>query len=629
MKNAISGSLVFVLLATAGCGGGSSDGETTQDKFSNPADSESINGFVRDSQSGARLAGVAVKVGTKATTTDVDGRFNLTGLTKGAAVVSLAKANYAPGYENVTVGENAEAVIVPLKKEGTRQAYNPTGTKTISESTEAGPYAVVFAPNTLDTTDTNLHVAVTPLDPTKESATLPGNLAVTDALLEPLTFAEFSIFDSTGNRVNLKAGKEAIVELPIPPTLRGNTNYQLGKTIHCYSYNPSTGQWEDFVVGTIVKSSVDGTTPVVRASIKHFSWYGAAPETTDCIDVTVKVVSAFDKKPMPNARVEAFPGTATYTDANGLADIRTRINGNTRYTATRTYTDTDGSVSGMPGAKVIDFGEVSEELAGLVRVPCSGTSRKPMAATGVAARVRGASSDPVQIQVGHIGALNYEANVAMITIGGAGTVSASLHAILPSGDEGPGAGGAILTLRGSGISDTRLQEAPGNGGEGSGVYYAYNLPLVQGQRYTIDIDADGNGSTDGSGFAYAVGALTWDQPAGGSSVSAANLTASWLDSGSSTAGYSAVYLASITKESGTGQNFAYYLGTNREFSPKTATGSALSAGTYRANLTAFSGAYSGLGTQNFSVINNITGATVTGQFFSYSSLATPVAFTVQ
>lgn len=630
MNRTIAGSTLIAFLATAGCG--SSDGDnvtqTTSVVPADPADVGSIYGVVNDSLGGSRLTGVSVSVGAKSTTTDSSGRFTLTGLTSGAAVVSLTKTAYAPGYENVKVGDTAEAVIVVLKREGTRQTYNPTTSKTLSEKTEAGPYAVTFAPNTLDTTDTNLRVAVTPLDPTKESSSLPGNLIASNAMLEPLTFAEFSIFDSAGNRVNLKASAEAIVELPIPPTLRANSNYQLGKTIHCYSYNPITGQWEDFVVGTIVKSSVDGTTPVVKASIKHFSWYGAAPETNDCMSVTVSVLSAFDKKPMPGARVEAFPGTAAYTDKNGLADLKVRGNGNTRYVATRTYTDTDGSISGMPGAKVIDIGEVNEELVGLVKVPCSGSSGKPSSGSGLSARVRGASNDPLAIQLGRVGTLNYEATVSMITSGTTGIVSASLRSVLPGGDEGPPVSGAIMTLRGNGITDTRLQEFGGNGGEESGVYFGFDIPLVQGQLYTIDIDADANGSIDGSGIAYAVGALTWDKPTIGSTASATNLVASWLDSGTATAGYSAVYLASIRKEPTTAQDVAIYLGTNREFSPKTLNEGPLGAGTYKASVTAFSGAYGGLGSTDFDVINNISGATVTGQFFSYSGLAGEATFTI-
>jgi len=627
MRHTLAVCITLLLATTTGCsssGGGGNNVTATGDLLSNPADSKTVNGFVRDSQSGAKLAGVTVKLGASSVTTDTDGRFSLTGLAKGSAVVSLEKTSYAPAYENVTVGENAEVVLVPMKREGARQSYNPTQTATLSERTEAGPYAVIFQPNTLNTTDTNLHVAVTPLDPTKESATLPGNLVVSDGMLDPLTFAEFSIFDSAGNRVNLKAGESAVVELPIPPTLRGNPNYQLTKTIHCYSYNPATGQWEDFVVGTVVKSSVDGTTPVVRASIKHFSWYGAAPQTNDCLDVTVSVISAVDKKPMPNARVEAFPGTVTYTDANGLADVRTRIGGNTRYTATRTYTDTNGSVSGMPGAKVIDFGEVNEELAGLVRVPCSGSPNKPRSATGLSARARGASSDPLKIEVGHLGALTYTAQVFAL----GNLITANLHSIIPGGDEGPGVDGAIITLRGPGISDTRLQGSPAGTNGTVGTYYAFGVTLTPGQRYTIDIDADGNGSIDGSGSAFTVGTLTWDSPANGATVSATGLTASWQDTGSTVSGYAASYYVFITKQGGNA-DLAYYLGTDRQFTPQLSSGTPLTPGTYQTSLVGFSGAYNGIANDNFSVVDNISGANVTGKFFTYFTPGSNTTFTVQ
>ena len=56
-------------------------------------------------------------------------------------------------------------------------------------------------------------------------------------------------------------------------------------------------------------STVDGTSPVLAASVRHFSWYGGAPEGNNCVDVYVKVVSAVDGTPLGNARVEASPGT--------------------------------------------------------------------------------------------------------------------------------------------------------------------------------------------------------------------------------------------------------------------------------------------------------------------------------
>jgi hypothetical protein len=119
------------------------------------------------------------------------------------------------------------------------------------------------------------------------------------------TFAEFTLRDTAGNRVNLKAAASATVELPIPPPLR--STYPAGKKIHCYAYDPATGKWEGFVEGTVQTSSVDGTSPVLAAAIRHFSWYGAAPLGSDCADIYVSVVSAVDGKPLPNARVEVTP----------------------------------------------------------------------------------------------------------------------------------------------------------------------------------------------------------------------------------------------------------------------------------------------------------------------------------
>jgi hypothetical protein len=139
-------------------------------------------------------------------------------------MLSFTKQGYAPGYATPRVGDSAMPAVVSLKKSGRSQNYNPSApSTTLSERTEAGPYALILSANSLDTTATSLRVSVTPLDPTKEQSSLPGQLTSggsSPTLLVPVTFAEFTILDPNGNRMGLKPDKSAIVELPIPPALR-------------------------------------------------------------------------------------------------------------------------------------------------------------------------------------------------------------------------------------------------------------------------------------------------------------------------------------------------------------------------------------------------------------------------
>ena len=617
------------------CSGGSSGGTSGAAGGSptTPSGGGTINGLVTDFSTGVKLAGVSVTDGAgQTTTTDSTGAFTLSGYSAGSAVaVTLSKASYAPGYGNAEIGVNAAPMVLPLKKEGSRQTYIPANTlttTTISQTTEAGPYAVIFSPGTLNTTDPNLKVSVTPLDPTKESSVLPGNLTASDpattstVMLAPLTFAEFSIFDSTGTRVNLKPGKQAIVEMPIPPDLRSRPEYQVvpapnAKTVHCYSYNPTTGQWDSFVVGTIVLSSVDGTTPVLRAAIQHFSWYGGAPVNTNCIDVYGQVVSSVDGKPLPYARVEAFPGTVATSDANGNFVVVTTSTGANSFTASRTFIDTDGSVSGIAGAKVIEFGKVVDELAGLVSRPCgSSVTPPPLPPTP--------PTPNVVIRIGGVSLLSYQVNAYLIN----GAVVAMLNeSVPPNGTIGAAVSGAIMVLTGpSGpVTLTETAGAPG-------MYMATLATPTPGARYTLTIDADHNGSIDGTGAVNAVGTLAWTLPLNGSTYPASTFTnAAWTDSGTAVAGYSVVYYATIMNTATGVTALASYTGSALSFNPVdmlSPTKAALPAGPYTASLFGFSGPYNP-GSGTWTETNNITGSTVSGKFYSFGTPATANTFTLQ
>ena len=609
-----------------------------------------VNGLVTDSSSGLRLEGVRVSAAGQTVTSDEKGEFSFSGLPEGEVQLSFEKDGYAPGFANADLGSEPAAVLVTLKAQGELQDYDATGSATIYQSTEAGPYAVIFSANSLDTSDTDLRVSVTPLDPTKEAEALPGDLVTEDALLTPLTFAEFSIFDSQDRRVNLRAGASATVELPVPPSLRNLPQYELGKVIHCYSYNPETGQWEDFVVGTIVRSSVDGVTPVVRADIKHFSWYGAAPESDDCIDVIGQIVSAVDGRPLPYARVEAFPGTRAVADQNGVFMVTTTTDGPNEIVATRTYTDTDGSVSGMPGAKVIEFGKVKDVLIpGLVPKPCNGSSAQsptPQAGSGTA-------DDPLIIEIGYIGELSYTVDAWLFTETDApglaaqmraagvklpeglerlspaatGSAFAFLSELLPNEEPGEGVAGATITLSGADGAETTLLELE----DVPGYYYldtAAGLEVTPGERYTLSVDADGNGSVDGAGSIFAVGDVSWTSPSEGETLAADGFTASWSDSAVNVnPAYSVLYYAWIYLNSDTEFDGDYYIGSEREFQPEhyldedPETYQPLPPGAYEGYVWAFSGPYDGT-SGDFSATNNVTGASVNGRFYSWSGGST-------
>ncbi|RIH81149.1 Carboxypeptidase regulatory-like domain protein [Calidithermus terrae] len=613
-------------LLLAACGGGKP----------NPGGSGTVSGFVTDIGSGAKLAGVSVEgVGTAAkTTTDASGQFSLGGLAEGTVKLSFHKDGYAPGYATARTGAQEASTLVALKKEGSAQPYDPATGQTLYQMTEAGPYAVIFAAGSLATADANLRVVITPLDPTKEGQALPGQLRAGSNPLIPVTFAEFSILDSAGRRINLKPGASAIVELPIPPELRGA--YPIGAKIHCYAYNPETGQWEDFVEGTVELSSVDGSTPVLRASIRHFSWYGGAPEGQKCRNGAVQVVDA-GGKPLEGATVVVTPGVNGTTNAEGVASVWIAEGSpNPKMYAYKVSTNSDGRIPELPRtAKVIDIGyfvtdDLGVVLPGLVEKDCASVTASS-APVGPQSGHPGSPENPFVIRLGPVGAAVYDVEAWLLASSG--------QAFVQIGQGIPGEDGEIEESEP--VDGARVTLLDGEGrsavltGLGGGSYYLEGgLSLTPGRRYTLSIDADGNGSVEGSGSLVAVGNVAWEGGLDGSTRPAQGFTARWSDPASGVSGYSPVYYAVVSNGATEPEDydFDYYVGPAREFQPHSnalgaAEGAPLKPGDYTGSLWAFSGAFAPAGRNDFTVSNNITGVGLSGRFYSFSQ-APGVTFTL-
>lgn len=610
------------LLEACNCGGSSR---------SSPFAPRSVNGLVMNQATGVGIAEATVTGGGKSAVTDSRGYFSLDGLEAGQVTLTITHEDFAPAYATPRVSsDKAESTLVSMKASGATQRFNPSVEKTLTQSTEAGPYAVTFAAGSLDTTDTELTVAITPVDPTKEREVLPGSLVTASStVLFPVTFAEFSILDSAGNRVQLKSGQSATVELPIPPRLRAQ--YELGAKIHCYAFNPATGAWDDFVDGVVRTSTVDGSTPVLAAAIKHFSWYGGAPEGNDCFDVVGRVVSAVDGKPLGNARVEATPGAYTYTDADGYFSV-VASGTSTSFFAYQTGYDVDGSLTGTPGAKYIEYGEVQEVLSGLVKKECSASAP---AGGAPPAGTLGGRDNPVVVKVGAIAKEAYE--VVAILSGGEGTSPGSITVTIQSGLPGPNgdltntspASGAKVTISSGAASAAVPEIFPGTGmytlAGGSG------LSITKGRTYQVAIDVDGNGSIDGSGTASTVGDLAFTVPTAGGTYPAAGFNVSWTDTGTTLggAGYSAVYFLSISGTGGTNAG-SFQFGSSLQVTPYDmlkGPGTPLPPGSYTASLFGYSGFAPNAGS-GLIQSNNIRGVGLTGTAYSLAD-ATEVSFTLQ
>jgi hypothetical protein len=244
--------------------------------------------------------------------------------------------------------------------------------------------------------------------------------------------------------------------------------------------------------------------------------------------------------------------------------------------------------------------------------------------------VPGASNDPLVIRVGVVKNLLYDATAILSTGSGGspGSVIVTLQQGLPGPDGTlespvPATGAKIYLSDGTGTPGL-LTEG------GGGAYYLFggSPAVLAGRSYTLTVDADGNGSIDGSGTAFAVGDLAWVSPTDGATVAAAGLTASWSDGGAAAGSpaYAPVYQVTFAETASA--DFALYVGTDRQFAVESLlTGMPLLPGTYTGSLIGFSGGYSLSG--GLQLPNNITGSNVTGIFFSVGSAPADITFTVQ
>jgi hypothetical protein len=295
------------------------------------------------------------------------------------------------------------------------------------------------------------------------------------------------------------------------------------------------------------------------------------------------------------------------------------------FTATKTYTDTfvdaNGNLIPKPGAKVIDIGRVEER--DLIGLDGKNYSRTPgPCPSGSSQSVRTAATNPLPIRVAPAPEGFFQAT-ALLQPGGVAFVQ--LEKGIPNADGDlenaePASGANITITDNAGKTATLSELSPG-------IYMANNLTVEPGKRYTLSIDADGNGSVDGSGSAFAVGNVAWSNLVNGGSYSAASLTATWSDSVASQPGYSALYQVTFQRNGGSGvSDFAVYVGSERSFEPRAQTSppTPLAPGTYTVTLNAFSGAFSGSG---LNITDNITGVGMQGQIYSIQSV-NPITITL-
>jgi hypothetical protein len=557
-----------------------------------------VNGVVKDAGASGNpaIAGATVQIvgSSSGVTTDVNGGFTLSVTPGVSQTINISKSGYSLNevVVNLTAGSTKNMTVNLLQAGNTQTvAVNSGGTVTDTKSN-----AVLKLPSGFVTTTGNVSVTVTGLDPTTDQVrALPGGLEAVDAngntkYLQPVSFAEYTVKDANGNvlQFNSSASSGANIELPIPASLRGKPGYETGDPIECYVFDPSDGKWKTPVPGVVGPSSVDGT-PAIKATIFHLSWYGGAPALNQRACITGYVKNS-DGSPSVGANVEAYPGGSGVTDSKGFYDIDAAPSSNVRV---------DASV--LSGSKIS-----TAEIVVYTGASTDSCYTAPDLTLGLPQQ--GTFEVDATLYKSGSGSSAFDFAVASITLK------------TPTGTTSNYDGASVQVGYG-----TQFITVP-SAGSGSYMIYtgmtgATNFTLAAGQPYQIKIDFDKNGTIDATGSVRMVGVSTITNPTDGSTVPN-HFTATWDDSGSANAGYSANYWLTISGDSASrffetsspskvigdgsidSSFYGYYLSNDP-----------LPAGQYQMDVWSFNGpaGFLSIGDQ----LPNINGQNVTGYMYSY------------
>lgn len=256
--------------AVAACSDGGSDSELP------PPATGSVAGLAVSAATGAPLAGVTVASGTASTTTAADGRYSLTGVAPGAAVVTFTASGHARGFANATVAVGqtaaASARLTPI---GTTQTYSAATGATITMP--GTPAAVTLPPaGIVDGAGAayagTVTVELTPISPALDPGNMPGDMTtrIGDGTVQPIeSFGAMTVtlLDAAGNRLDLASGSTATVRIPL--STRSPTP---PATVPLFFFDETTGLWVEEGSATLQGAAPD---QYYEGTVGHFTTWNA------------------------------------------------------------------------------------------------------------------------------------------------------------------------------------------------------------------------------------------------------------------------------------------------------------------------------------------------------------------
>lgn len=273
-----------LLMAGCGGGGGGSPGSDPSPIDPTGTPTGTLSGYVL-SQAGLPLAGVTVRAGEVTVTTAADGSYTLAAVAENErAVVQITLDGYAEAFvvAQVLANQTQEARAARLQLVGATVAIDPAAGGTVSVPDSTAQVVLPAGGLVLANGSTpagNVSVSLTPINPAKDSALMPGDFtAIPSDSTTPITIESFgalqiSARDTNGQSSDLAPGSTATIRIPL-----GTLSASSPASIPLFWFNAATGRWQQdgsaTLVGTGAQAYYQGT--VTRLS----NWNADKPMQT-------------------------------------------------------------------------------------------------------------------------------------------------------------------------------------------------------------------------------------------------------------------------------------------------------------------------------------------------------------
>ncbi|MBO9657476.1 MAG: carboxypeptidase regulatory-like domain-containing protein [Chitinophagaceae bacterium] len=230
-----------------------------------------VQGNVVD-ENGTPAAGVSIKVGNKVVQTDAKGYFRIinASLDRSSSLVTAEKPGYFKSYRTFQASSAANHIKIKLLKRsltGTISAGGGDVALANGSKVSLPANAVVKAAGGTYTGDVRVYAAY--IDPTANDidVAVPGSFTADNTEGNRVILASYGMIaveleSTTGEKLQIADGKEALLNMPIPTSLQSSAP----SSISLWYVNEETGIWKE--EGKAVRS---GNT--YSGSVKHFSFW--------------------------------------------------------------------------------------------------------------------------------------------------------------------------------------------------------------------------------------------------------------------------------------------------------------------------------------------------------------------